>query len=129
MFKFKACVFYFHILLKKSILKILKNVFSPLFIQSVVVFFILCPQFPDSKGKTKKGIFVSMSCNSKRLVTRSRHFGFQNFVHKKWLGAKEKNQVIFFMVSFKNNLFSKISYMHWLFWGIYQIKKTYGTTF
>ena len=37
--------------------------------------------------------------------------------------------VTFFMASFKNKFFSKISYMHWLFWAIYQIKKTYGTTF
>ena len=43
--------------------------------------------------------------------------------------CKGKNQVTFFMVSFKINLFSKISYMHWLFWAIYHIKKGYGTSF
>ena len=31
-----------------------------------------------------------MFCNIKRLVTSPRHFNFPNFVHKKWLGAKEK---------------------------------------
>ena len=47
----------FHILLKESILEILKNVFPPLFIQSVAAFSILCPQFPDSNGKNEKGIY------------------------------------------------------------------------
>ena len=33
------------------------------------------------------------------------------------------------MISLENKLFSKISYMHWLFWAIYQIKKVHGTSF
>ena len=44
-------------------------------------------------------------------------------------GCKGKNQVNFFMVSFKSILFSKISHMHWIFWAIYQIKKAYGISF
>ena len=118
----------FQILLKENIWKILKNVFFTLFIQSIVVFLFLCPQFPDSKGKTKKGIFVSISCNSKRLVTIPRYFCFPKFCPWKVTECKGENHVTFFMVSFKNNLFSKISYMHWLFWAIHQIKKAYGTT-
>ena len=33
------------------------------------------------------------------------------------------------MVSFYKKLIFKISYMHWLFWAIYEIKKAYGTIF
>ena len=44
-------------------------------------------------------------------------------------GCKGKNQVNFFMVSFKSILFSKISQMRWIFWAIYQIKNAYGTSF
>ena len=65
----------------------------------------------------------------KGLVTSSRHFCFPKFSPWKATGCKEKNQVTFFMVSFKTNLFSKISYMHWLFWAVHQIKKAYGTSF
>ena len=119
----------FHILLKKKHFENFEKFFFPLFIQSVVVFSLLCPQFSDSKGKNKKGIFLSMSCNSKRLVTSSRRFFFSKFCSYKVTGCKGKNQVTFFMVSFKNNLFSKISYIHWLSWAIYQIKNAYGTTF
>ena len=82
--------------------------FFPLYLLNLLSFFsILCPQFPDSKGKTKKGIFISMSCNSKRLVTRSRHFGFQNFVHKKWLGAKEKIKLSFSWSLLETTYFQK----------------------
>ena len=98
----------FQILLKENIWKILKNVFFTLFIQSIVVFLFLCPQFPDSKGKTKKGIFVSISCNSKRLVTSSRHFAFQNFVYKKWLDAKEKIKFPFSWSLLKYLIFKKL---------------------
>ena len=70
-----------------------------------------------------------MSCNWKKLITSSRHSRFSKFCPQKVTGCKGKNQVTFFMVSFKINLFSKISYMHWLFWAIYQTKKTYRTIF
>ena len=150
----------------------MKNVFSLYLFDLLSFSSLLFPQFPDSQGKTKIGIFVSMPCNSKKLVSISRHFSFQNFVYKKWIGAKEKLKLTFFfldnciwfgcgkfsllrwdylssavnvlincpkisditkrhmfMISFKNNLFSKISYMCWLFWAIYQIKKAHGTSF
>ena len=84
-------MFYFSYFTKRNHFKNFEKCFFPLFIQSFVVFSFLLSQFPDLQDKTKKAIFVSMYCNSERLVTSYRHFAFQNFVHKKWqLGAKEK---------------------------------------
>ena len=71
---------------------------------------ILCRFFPflsTVNGHTKKGIFVDMFCNSKRLVT-SFTFFFHNLVHKKKLDAKVKMKLpTFFVFFFKKNYFQK----------------------
>ena len=104
----------FHILPKRSILKILKNIFPSIY--SIFRHF-----FPISCCKYVLQL--------KRLVTSSRHFCFSKFSSQKVTGWKGKNQVTFFVIPFKNNLLSKISYMHWMFWAICQIKKAHGTIF
>ena len=100
----------FHILPTESILKILKNVFFPLFTQSFVVFFLLIPQFPDLKSKNTKWIFLSMSCYSKRLVTRSRQFRFSKFCPQKVTGCKWKNQVTFLRIIYFQKSHICVSY-------------------
>ena len=64
-----------------------------------------------------------MSCNSKRLLTCSRYFCLSKFRPSKVFGCKKKNQVTFFMISFKNNLFSKISYMRGCFGLFTKLKR------
>ena len=72
----------FQILPKESILKVLENVFPSM--HSIFCrFFPFYFQFPDSKCKAKRGIFIHAL---------------------------------------------QMSYMGWLFWAIYQIKKTYGAS-
>ena len=88
--KLVSCIFTFY---EKKAFKNVENFSSIYSIFSRFSLFL--SQFPDSKGQTKKEIFVSMSWNSKRLVTSSRNFCFQNFVHKNWLGAKEKIKLFF----------------------------------
>ena len=68
---------FLYMLPKESILKIMKNAFYFLYkalfileIFNVLLFFsFFIPHFPDSKGHTKKGIFVNTFCNSGSLVT------------------------------------------------------------
>ena len=79
--------------------------------------------------RPNKGIFVTMSCNSKRLVTSSGIFAFQNFVHKKWLCAKEKIKLPFPWYLLKTTYFQKTNKCIDCFGLFTKLKKAYGTRF
>ena len=79
--------------------------------------------------RPKKGIFVTMSCNSKRLVTSSGIFAFQNFVHKKWLCAKEKIKLPFPWYLLKTTYFQKTNKCIDCFGLFTKLKKAHGTRF
>ena len=110
-------------------MKILKNVFFILIIQSFVVFSLLFPQFPDSNGKTKKRNFCNHVLQLKRLITSSGIFAFQNFVHKKWLCAKEKIKLPFPWYLLKTTYFQKSNTCIDCFGLFTKLKKAYGTRF
>ena len=91
------------------------------------VFFLFFPvsrfNWPDQKSNFCKHV-LQLKDTSKRLQV---FFVFHNLVHKKGPGAKGKNQVTFFTVSFKITYFQK-SCIAW-FGLITKIKKGCGTSF
>ena len=107
----------------------LKSSFCSWDIEYFAAFFFSLSQFPDLKGQTEKGVFLIMFCNSKGdwyLV--SGLFCFHHLVHKWGLGAK-KNQINFFIVSFKISYFQK-SFACTDCLGLFaKIKKGYRTSF
>ena len=96
---------------------------------SMFCFFSFSLQFPDSKSLTKKWIFVNMFCNSKRQVTSSTSFLFFIILSIKWTGCKGKNQVTFFMVSFKITYFQKSLTCIGCFGLFTKTRKGYGSSF
>ena len=75
------CLLYFTFYQKKAFQKVRKTVFISSnkyfsFLRCSMFYFSFSFQLPDSKGQTKKRIFVSMFCNSKIQVTSSRPFLF-----------------------------------------------------
>ena len=98
-------------------------------ILNILQLFLFLFTVPDLKGQTEKGVFLIMFCNSKGdwyLV--SGLFCFHHLVHKWGLGAK-KNQINFFIVSFKISYFQK-SFACTDCLGLFaKIKKGYRTSF
>ena len=94
---------------KRKHFKNFEKYFFLLYIQSFVVISFLFPQFPDSKCKTKKGIFASISGNSKRLVASSRYFCFSKFCPKKnhWVQRKKSVYIPFSWSLLKITYFQK----------------------
>ena len=64
--------------------------------------------FQIQRVRPKKRIFVSIFCNSKRLVTGSRPLTFHNFVDKKELSAKEKIKLTFSWSLLKQLIFKSL---------------------
>ena len=118
-----------YILPKDSISKVMKICF--LFLRYWVFsrFVSFLSTVSDVKDQNKKGIFINMFWNSKRLVTSSRLFLFFIILSIKGTGCKRKNGVTIPRVSFKITYFQKSLARTGCFKLFTKIKKGYGTSF
>ena len=127
----------FHIFPKESISKIMKKLFLFLLKTSTFlsysmfcrVFFLFFPHFPYLKGRTKKGTFVNLFCNSKRLVTSSRFFLFFIILSIKRDRVQMKKSSYLFHGLFENNLFSSLLHAWAVLGYLRKLKRGMGLVF